>query len=260
MLADELGRLGIPVYLYGELGGGRTRAELRRPGGLDDLDARLRPADATPRPARRSSPRARRWSRSTSRSTRRSSTAKAIARHLRERRSTSARSASSSPTRVQVSTNIEDHTRVTAARSGRGGPRARARHRRRARRARPARRARGLPRRRAAPGPETARRSSTLVGAMAQTKRKRRTQAPRQRRGLDRGTRPHRPQAHRGGAEDGRPPDRARPPDAKPPSWNSAALKALRDGRAAVRPHAGRHPRQRRRASSRASSWPRWRW
>ena len=26
---------GVPVYLYGELGGGRTRAELRKPGGLD---------------------------------------------------------------------------------------------------------------------------------------------------------------------------------------------------------------------------------
>ena len=35
VLADELGQLGVPVYLYGELGGGRTRAELRRPGGLE---------------------------------------------------------------------------------------------------------------------------------------------------------------------------------------------------------------------------------
>ena len=30
VLADELGQLGVPVYLYGELAGGRTRAELRR--------------------------------------------------------------------------------------------------------------------------------------------------------------------------------------------------------------------------------------
>lgn len=30
VLADELGQLGIPVYLYGELAGGRTRAALRR--------------------------------------------------------------------------------------------------------------------------------------------------------------------------------------------------------------------------------------
>ena len=29
VLADELGQLGVPVYLYGELAGGRTRAELR---------------------------------------------------------------------------------------------------------------------------------------------------------------------------------------------------------------------------------------
>lgn len=35
VLADGLGELGIPVYLYGELGGGRTRADLRRPGGLE---------------------------------------------------------------------------------------------------------------------------------------------------------------------------------------------------------------------------------
>jgi glutamate formiminotransferase len=37
VLADELGELGIPVYLYGELAGGRTRAELRRPGALADI-------------------------------------------------------------------------------------------------------------------------------------------------------------------------------------------------------------------------------
>jgi glutamate formiminotransferase / 5-formyltetrahydrofolate cyclo-ligase len=31
-LADDLGRLGLPVFLYGALAGGRTRAELRRGG------------------------------------------------------------------------------------------------------------------------------------------------------------------------------------------------------------------------------------
>jgi glutamate formiminotransferase len=36
VLADRLGHeVDLPVYLYGELAGGRTRAELRRPGGLD---------------------------------------------------------------------------------------------------------------------------------------------------------------------------------------------------------------------------------
>src|SRR3954469_15654857 len=44
VLADELGRLGIPVYLYGELAGGRTRAELRRPGGLEGLAPDFGPA------------------------------------------------------------------------------------------------------------------------------------------------------------------------------------------------------------------------
>ena len=68
------GELGVPVFLYGALAGGRTRAELRR-GGAAELalriaDGELRPTSA-PRgcirpPARRSSPRARRSSRSTS--------------------------------------------------------------------------------------------------------------------------------------------------------------------------------------------------
>lgn len=38
VLADRLGHeLGLPVYLYGDLAGGRTRAELRRPGALDRI-------------------------------------------------------------------------------------------------------------------------------------------------------------------------------------------------------------------------------
>lgn len=36
LAADLLGELGLPVYLYGALAGGRTRAELRR-GGIDGL-------------------------------------------------------------------------------------------------------------------------------------------------------------------------------------------------------------------------------
>ena len=36
ILADRLGELGVPVYLYGDLAGGRTRAELRR-GGIEDI-------------------------------------------------------------------------------------------------------------------------------------------------------------------------------------------------------------------------------
>ena len=38
VLGEDLGtRLGLPVYLYGDLAGGRTRAQLRRPGALDGL-------------------------------------------------------------------------------------------------------------------------------------------------------------------------------------------------------------------------------
>jgi glutamate formiminotransferase / 5-formyltetrahydrofolate cyclo-ligase len=48
--AEELGRLGLPVFLYGALAGGRTRAELRR-GGLDGLAERGTPPDfGPPRP------------------------------------------------------------------------------------------------------------------------------------------------------------------------------------------------------------------
>lgn len=45
--AEELGRSGLPVFLYGELAGGRTRAELRR-GGRDGLAARIASGQATP--------------------------------------------------------------------------------------------------------------------------------------------------------------------------------------------------------------------
>jgi glutamate formiminotransferase len=48
VLADELGELGVPVYLYGELAGGRTRAELRR-GGPHGLAERGTPPDFGPR-------------------------------------------------------------------------------------------------------------------------------------------------------------------------------------------------------------------
>lgn len=48
VLADRLAtELALPVFLYGELGGGRTRAELRR-GGLPTLAARMRDGDLVP--------------------------------------------------------------------------------------------------------------------------------------------------------------------------------------------------------------------
>ena len=48
VLADALGREGLPVYLYGALAGGRTRAELRR-GGPEALIARTAPDYGPPR-------------------------------------------------------------------------------------------------------------------------------------------------------------------------------------------------------------------
>ena len=48
VLADMLGaELGVPVFLYGALAGGRTRAELRR-GGPEELARRLRSGELAP--------------------------------------------------------------------------------------------------------------------------------------------------------------------------------------------------------------------
>jgi glutamate formiminotransferase / 5-formyltetrahydrofolate cyclo-ligase len=48
VLADLLGdRLGLPVFLYGELAGGRTRAQLRR-GGPQELARRIEAGELTP--------------------------------------------------------------------------------------------------------------------------------------------------------------------------------------------------------------------
>ena len=114
MLADEIGQLGVPVYLYGELGGGRTRAELRRPGGLEKFAPDFGPpqphptAGATLVAARPplvafnvevDAP---------------LETAKRIAKFLRAELDVRALGLQLSQT-VQVSTNIEDHTKVTAA-------------------------------------------------------------------------------------------------------------------------------------------------
>jgi glutamate formiminotransferase len=114
VLADEIGRRGVPVSLYGELGGGRTRAELRRSGALDNFAPDFGPptlhptAGATLVAARPplvafnveiDAPLA---------------TAKAIAEQLREELDVRALGLQLSDA-VQVSTNIEDHTRTTAA-------------------------------------------------------------------------------------------------------------------------------------------------
>ena len=114
VLADELGRLGIPVYLYGELADGRTRAELRKPGGLDDFTPDFGPttlhptAGATLVAARPplvafnveiDAP---------------LETAREIAKRLRAELDVRALGLQLTTT-VQVSTNIEDHTRTTMA-------------------------------------------------------------------------------------------------------------------------------------------------
>jgi glutamate formiminotransferase len=47
VLADALGQLGLPVFLYGVLAGGRTRAELRR-GGPAELQRRIDAGELAP--------------------------------------------------------------------------------------------------------------------------------------------------------------------------------------------------------------------
>jgi glutamate formiminotransferase len=114
VLADELGRLGVPVYLYGELAGGRTRAQLRRAGGLAAFTPDFGPRDPHPtagatlvaaRPpliafnVEVDAP---------------VQTAREIAAGLRTDLDVRALGLELRST-VQVSTNIEDHTRVSAA-------------------------------------------------------------------------------------------------------------------------------------------------
>ena len=114
VLADELGRLGLPVYLYGDLADGRTRAQLRKPGGLVDLTPDFGPkhlhptAGATLVSARPplvafnveiDAPLA---------------TAQEIARRLRADLDVRALGLQLTAA-TQVSTNIEDHTRTTMA-------------------------------------------------------------------------------------------------------------------------------------------------
>ena len=113
VLADALGQLGIPVYLYGELAGGRTRAELRRPGGLDDKAPDFGPsshptAGATLVAAR---PPLIAFNVEIGGTL---EDAKAIARELRATLDVRALGLQLTNA-VQVSTNIEDHTKVTAA-------------------------------------------------------------------------------------------------------------------------------------------------
>jgi glutamate formiminotransferase len=113
VLADALGQLGIPVYLYGELAGGRTRAELREPGGLQnrapDFGPRRHPtAGATLVAAR---PPLVAFNVEVEATLEQ---AKAIARELRSTLDVRALGLQLTGA-VQVSTNIEDHTKVTAA-------------------------------------------------------------------------------------------------------------------------------------------------
>ena len=147
--------LGLPVFLYGELAGGRTRAELRRGPRLAEriAPATSRPTTARARctrpPARRSSPPARRSSRSTSRSTRSLDEARArspprSARAAPRGCPACARSASSCGPgpRAGLHQHRGPHARDRRGRGGGGAP-ARTGRRGRARRARAARRARG---------------------------------------------------------------------------------------------------------------------
>ena len=125
MLADALGREGLPVYLYGALAGGRTRAELRRGGPAGADRSAPRPTTArrgcTRRPAPCSSPRASRSSPSTSSSQPPATLAdaRAIAALIREGGAEGLPGVRAIGVQLahaaQVSTNVEDHRAATPA-------------------------------------------------------------------------------------------------------------------------------------------------
>jgi glutamate formiminotransferase len=125
VLADEIGQLGIPVFLYGDLAQGRTRADLRK-GGPKNLQRRIDDGELAPDFGPRTL-------HPTAGATLVSArppliafnveidapveTAQWIAARLRETLP-GVRALGLKLTQagiVQVSTNIEDHTRVTAA-------------------------------------------------------------------------------------------------------------------------------------------------
>ena len=216
----------LPVFLYGILADGRTRAELRR-GGPASLAARIARGELTPDfgprgftrpPARCSSAPGRRWSRSTSSSRRRRALDDAQARSPRG----SARAAPDGLAGVRAIGLWLDHRgRRPGLDERRGPPRDAAGDGRRGGRAgtRPSPQAElvGLAPRAAFEafpgrdrGPSTsailedllATSQTKLHTSMAQTKRKRRTQAPRHRRRHDRDARTHGPPAERRGAQE----------------------------------------------------------
>ena len=114
LAADLLGELGLPVYLYGALAGGRTRAELRRAGALDSIAPDFGPAERDPRSGAvlvAARPPLVAFNVTIEGDV---ELAKAIARELRAELDVRALGLRLTDG-VQVSTNIEDHTRVTAA-------------------------------------------------------------------------------------------------------------------------------------------------
>ena len=263
----------MPVFLYGALAGGRTRAELRR-GGPDELArrmrdgelrARLRPARAAPdrrRDARRRAAAARRLQRRARRRRRRWPTRwaspRACARAAPQGCPACARSASSSP-RAAARRRSRSTSRTTSASSLAEVVEAIARHahdrRGRARRPRAGGGVRGLPRGRPRSQPPHDRRGSRLYSSHGPDEAQAPDQAPRQRRRHHRGARAHRAQADRRRAQ-GRhgqatAAQRREERMSKPPTWaRRGPARGVRDGHLRRRP-AGRVQGARHAASSR---------
>ncbi len=233
VLADELGALGLPVFLYGALAGGRTRAELRKGGpqalirrtAPDFGPAALHPTAGAVLVAARPPLAAFNVELAPPATL---ADAKRIAAAIRDPALPGVRALGLQLTgAVQVSTNVEDLDRVDARRRGR--------RRRPPRHGRPApswwRRRRGprspasRPASRCAGRPCWGDGSSTLPAAMAQTKRKRRTKHRGNAAGVveSRGRTGRRPtdeeqKAARMSARERR--------VNKPPSWQGAFMKA----------------------------------
>lgn len=118
VLADAIGHeLRVPVYLYGELAGGRTRAELRRAGALSDLPPDFGPRELHPSAGATlvaSRPPLVAFNVEVDADL---ATARAIARRLRAELPSVRALGLELPARgvVQVSTNVEDHRQATPA-------------------------------------------------------------------------------------------------------------------------------------------------
>ena len=213
-------RAGLPVYLYGALAGGRTRAELRRGGPEALIARRLRPTSARPRlhptagavlvAARAAARRLQRRARAAGDARGRARDRRAdprgrgggAARRAGDRRAAGAQGAARSPPTSRTTARATPADVVAAVAPPRAGGRPPS-----SSRSRPRRRSRASPRTCRCAAAQRSRSGSSLGSTMAQTKRKRRSKHRGNAAGNGGGARAHEPAGEpvAGRAEEGRP-------------------------------------------------------